>query len=207
MNIAKELDNFDHPGHPGRVIQGADMPYTAMKVMALKLSFQNREPKRVIDLGCGLGRQNEFLSKDFGFEYVGIDSSKDLITYAQQTYPDEEFRLVSSWQETGLEDQSCHATMTSHILDYLPTEDIPKICAEVFRVLMPGGLWMVVGCRPIDGLPETEGVFYQENIPCYFKESEEWRKHLTEGGFTSVVTAPDYPGGLLPRFWLLLQKK
>lgn len=52
---------------------------------------------KILDVGCGNGRFYEFIkSKGFDVEYVGVDSSSELLALARNRYPE------ASWQELDI---------------------------------------------------------------------------------------------------------
>src|SRR3954467_1512222 len=58
-------------------------------------------PARVIDLGCGPGNSTAILAQRWpAANITGLDSSKDMLTQAQQNFPDRKWINgdIASWQ-------------------------------------------------------------------------------------------------------------
>lgn len=67
------------------------------------IKLKSMKHPRILDLGCGSGRFFQYLKDhqaDFidGFDYVGLDSSVELIKQARATHPDGDWR-VGAWQD------------------------------------------------------------------------------------------------------------
>jgi ubiquinone/menaquinone biosynthesis C-methylase UbiE len=94
--------------------------------------------KKVMDLGCGSGEQVIALLHR-GAKVVGLDLSPDLIAIAQRRLQMEgleaEVRVGSAY-ETGVPDASVDVVFCMSLIHHL---DLPKVKAEMLRVLGPGG--------------------------------------------------------------------
>jgi SAM-dependent methyltransferase len=117
----------------------ADTPY------GLEYAFYllgNVRGKTVLDLGCGSGENLVPLAKR-GADVIAIDISPELIQLARQ-------RLSScglaatlregSAYETGLPDESVDVVFSMALLHHL---DLPTARNEIYRVLRPGGLFIL----------------------------------------------------------------
>jgi SAM-dependent methyltransferase len=101
--------------------------------------------KTVLDLGCGTGETLIPLIKR-GARVIGIDISPELIDLARRrvaSYGLENQNVevrVGSAYETGLPNESVDVVFSIALLHHL---DLPKARAEIFRVLRPGGLFIL----------------------------------------------------------------
>jgi SAM-dependent methyltransferase len=99
--------------------------------------------KTVLDLGCGNGEKLPPLIKR-GAHVIGMDISPELVDLARQRLescgmgPAE--LLVGSAYETGLPDSSIDVVFSSALLHHL---DLPKARAEIYRILRPGGRFIL----------------------------------------------------------------
>jgi SAM-dependent methyltransferase len=118
----------------------ADSPY------GLEYAFYllgNIRDKRVLDLGCGTGENLVPMVKR-GAHVIGMDISCELVELAGQrlqSYGISSAKLlVGSAYETGLPDGSLDVVFSSALLHHL---DLPKARAEIYRILRPGGLFIL----------------------------------------------------------------
>lgn len=96
---------------------------------------------RVLDLGCGNGRNLVFLAKTYGMRGVGYDISSEAIAQAKRASLDlpVEYAVRAIQGVIDLPDASVDIVldmMTSHFLDRAEREHLR---GEVLRVLKPGG--------------------------------------------------------------------
>ncbi len=117
----------------------ADTPY------ALEYAFYllgDIRAKSVLDLGCGSGESLVPLVER-GARVIGIDISPDLVELARQRL--NSYGLSAVLQEgsayaTGLPKESVDVVFSMALLHHL---DLPRARQEIFRVLRPGGLFIL----------------------------------------------------------------
>lgn len=94
---------------------------------------------KVLDLGCGNARYYP-LFKEKSVEYIGIDSSKDLIQISKDMYPDADFRVEDALN-LSFPDNYFSDVYSIAVLHHLPSRELRlKFLNEAKRVLRPGGL-------------------------------------------------------------------
>jgi ubiquinone/menaquinone biosynthesis C-methylase UbiE len=93
-----------------------------------------KEKDKVLDLGCGNGRFSEFF-----LDYLGVDSSQELIDIARENNPSKNF-LVADALNLPLTDQSFDLIFSVSVLHHIPSKRLrSKFLQESKRVLKPGG--------------------------------------------------------------------
>lgn len=98
--------------------------------------------KTVLDLGCGTGENLVPLVKR-GAEVIGIDISPDLVELARErlhSYGLTATLRDGSAYDTGLADESVDVVFSMALLHHL---DLPPARNEVYRILRPGGLFIL----------------------------------------------------------------
>lgn len=149
-------------------------------------------PCRVLDLGCGAGRTTIELHRR-GHEPTGIDLSEALLAAGRRRHPDLDLRRMDA---TALEfpDQSFEAAWFSYNgIDCLyPVAARERCLAEVYRVLRPGGVFLL-SSHNARGALLSGGYFYLRGHLNALRWL--WRQrrnpHLGEGYW-----AYDDPGGV-----------
>ncbi|MDP1569801.1 MAG: methyltransferase domain-containing protein [Vicinamibacterales bacterium] len=116
-------------------------------------------PSTVLDLGCGAGRTTVALH-EAGYRVTGIDLSQALVAEARRLYPAIDVRLMDA---TALEvpDASVDVAFFSYNgIDCLyPVSARERCFAEVYRVLRPGGVFLLSSHNAI-GAIFSGGYFY-----------------------------------------------
>jgi len=64
-------------------------------VKKLVTLFEKHNVKSVLDIGCGTGKIDNLLKKK-GFEVIGVDNSKEMITHAKKNYPKITFKQMDA---------------------------------------------------------------------------------------------------------------
>ncbi len=107
------------------------------KMLDKTLNYLPSDP-RVIDLGCGDGRDTDYLRKK-DVDVVGIDFSKKMISIAREKYPGSSF-IVSDIRDTVFPDDTFHGAWASASLINLPKSKLSHAEKEIYRIVEPGGV-------------------------------------------------------------------
>ncbi len=98
---------------------------------------------RVVDVGCGNGDDVRWLH-DAGFDAIGIDIDESCIREAMsRTQHANIMWHVGSAVLLPCPDASCVLIADRGCLHHMPTDDRLRYAAEVGRVLVPGGVWVI----------------------------------------------------------------
>ena len=108
---------------------------------AVMQRWKDEGVKRVLDLGCGLGRHAVYFAKQ-GFDVSACDLSREAVA-SLQTWAEAEGLPVRAAQAdmTALPyaDGAFDAVFAYHVISHTDTAGIRKIIGEIARVLRPGG--------------------------------------------------------------------
>lgn len=109
----------------------------------LVADFFPSPPATVLDLGCGAGRTTIGLARQ-GFQVTAIDLSRGLLAEARSRYPDLDFREMDATR-LDFPDASFDAALFSYngIDCIYPVAQRVRCMAEVYRVLRPGGVFLL----------------------------------------------------------------
>src|SRR5581483_3237485 len=109
-------------------------------------SFANLLPAgaRVLDAGCGAGRDSDLLHRLEGLDVTGLDLSVGLLEVARRKFPDIDF-VEGDLLDLPFEDRSFDGIWSNTSLLHLETVvDVKHALAEMKRVLRPGGILHIV---------------------------------------------------------------
>ena len=130
QNWVQEIlgDSF-HPGGPdlsARLIHSLNLPVDS----------------RVVDVACGIGTTSLMMARQFCLEPIGVDFSQANVDKALQSAGTSPVVLAEFVQGAAenlpLEDESCDAVVCECAVSTFT--DQPKVLAEFYRVLKPGGV-------------------------------------------------------------------
>lgn len=102
------------------------------KMLDRTLDFMPSNP-RIIDLGCGDGRDTEHLRKK-GADVVGIDLSNAMIDLARKKYPECAF-LHSDMRDTVFPDDTFQGAWASTSISNVPKSELSSVEKEIYRIL------------------------------------------------------------------------
>ncbi len=94
---------------------------------------------RIIDLGCGDGRDVAYLGRK-GADVVGIDLSAEMVKLARRANPHQTF-LKMDMRNTVFPDESFHGIWASASIIHIPKAQIHTLEREVYRILEPQGVF------------------------------------------------------------------
>lgn len=120
-----------------KTLKGGDREFQE-KMLEKTLKMLSPEP-RVIDLGCGDGRDTAFMRKK-GADAVGIDLSSAMVSLARRKHRDDAF-FQADMRDTIFPDDTFHGAWASASIINLPKSELSKAESEIYRILEPNGLF------------------------------------------------------------------
>lgn len=162
----------------------------------IKEKFVGRE-KRVLEIGCGIGRMTEFFAEDFKKVY-GVDISKEMIKKGKEKLAG--INNIELLETDGVNlpfaDNSMDLIFSYIVFQHMPNyEIVEKNFREIKRVLKEDGLFKV----QLRGIPAKRGTWYygvDYNI-------DSAQKLIRKIGFKLI----HYDGINTKYFWLWLKNK
>lgn len=140
--------------------------------------------KKIVDLGCGAGRDAEVFVKD-DFDYLGIDSSEEMLKIAKERVPAGRFEIMDL-RSINLPVGSFDGFWASASLLHFPKKEVPTILNSFHNLLKNNGVGFisVKEKRGIDeGLIREEKCGGIERYFSFFTE-EELDDFLKKAGFS-----------------------
>lgn len=99
---------------------------------------QNRNPVRILDVGCGNGNSTEILFSRYpNADIIGIDSSENMIEAAKTRLPDVRFELLDASTELHTLGGDFDIIFANASLQWIPNH--PEILAQLIDMLSDGG--------------------------------------------------------------------
>ncbi|MGH4012111.1 MAG: methyltransferase domain-containing protein [Pseudonocardiaceae bacterium] len=169
-------------------------------------------PETLLDYGCGPGKVADRVARSYGMRVIAVDPSPEMLAIASQqhSHPQITHHRVQDNRLEFLPDSSVDAAMACFVFVVLPSrEHMRAITTEVWRVLRPGGRFVVLDPHPDnvgvqfstlrsgepgtnyqDGDPRlarlllTNGTWLE--LPDYFWSARTYHDVLAEAGFTDL---------------------
>jgi ubiquinone/menaquinone biosynthesis C-methylase UbiE len=111
-----------------------------------------RAYKRIVDLGCGFGKSTWPWRQHFAdAEVIGIDLSAPCLALAAEKADRLNLPITFRQAEataTGLADQSADLVTATMLVHEIPIDHLPKLMAEISRLLAPGGRVLILDFQP-----------------------------------------------------------
>jgi len=95
---------------------------------------------RVLDIGCGYGKDTFYLSQQRGITAVGLDYSAGMLAEAHKAFPEVDF-VQMDMRSLLFPDNYFGGVWANGCIYHIPKKDIKAVLAEVKRVLKPSGVF------------------------------------------------------------------
>jgi SAM-dependent methyltransferase len=149
----------------------------SQNIQALLAAIAGSPPHRILDLGCGPGR-DLVAFHDLGHAVVGLDGCSEFVAMA---------RAVSGcevWQQDMLDmtlpTESFDGVFANAVLFHIPSRALPAVLERLRSALKPGGVLLVSNPRGQD----EEG-FVDGRYGCFYS-FRTWRRLVSRSGFALV---------------------
>ena len=110
------------------------------RLVSIAESLHPIEGRLILDLGCGKGRFARALQAR-GARVIGLDVSEAMLAGADGSALD---RILGSARRLPFRPASFDAVIAVEMFEHLAPPAVDEVCAEVRRVLRPGGTFVVV---------------------------------------------------------------
>ena len=161
--------------------------------------------KRVLDAGCGIGRDVEYLMEE-GLDVVGIDIAKNMIAEAKKNVPKGQFKTMD-FRKMKFKVKSFDGIWCMHCLEHIDKKEILNTFKEFNRVLDAGGIFYLA---VYEGEGEKKVVKTEdlddERVFVLYKE-EEMKEFLVESGFTVLSSEVSVVDGGMKWLEVYAEKK
>jgi SAM-dependent methyltransferase len=162
----------------------ARTPWTELRLDAVRDLLDPRPGDRVLDLGCAAGAITHYLST-FDCDATGIDFEPLAIAKARELFPENDFEVADA-TDLPFEPNTFDKAVAADFVEHIDDETFLRMCGELRRVLVPGGLFAVYAPNPrhlIERMKERELVLAQNPTHIGLRDEEHMRRVLEFGGF------------------------
>src|SRR5262249_26891150 len=140
-------------------------------------AIEGAEPFRILDVGCGPGRDVAYF-RSLGHDVVGLDGSARFVEMARDLTGCE--ILEQDFLALSLGAQRFDGIFANASLFHVPTSELARVLGELRDALLPRGVFFSSNPRGQD----TEG-FSGERYGA-FHTMETWRAYLVTAGFAEI---------------------
>ena len=144
---------------------------------ALLGAIEAAAPFRILDLGCGPGRDLAYFRSQ-GHEAVGLEGTPSFVAMARAATGCEV--LHQSFLALSLPAERFDGIFANASLFHVPTQELGRVLAALRNALVPRGVLFCSNPRGAD----TEG--YSGDRYSAFHSLESWRAQVTAAGFTEI---------------------
>jgi SAM-dependent methyltransferase len=119
---------------------------------------------KIIDIGCGAGRDTRFFLEN-GYQYIGIDASKEMLKVAQRLNPDAEFLQMDMFN-LDFPPKSFDGFVAIASILHISKKNAVQVFENIRKIVKKDGIGLIL-VREGDGeIVEKDGRFfslYREN--------------------------------------------
>jgi SAM-dependent methyltransferase len=155
---------------------------------ALLEHIDGKAPYRILDFGCGPGRDLKFF-RDLGHEAIGLEGAVRFVAFARK------YSGCEVWHQDFLRLQLpaeyFNGIFANAALFHVPSQELTRVLKELWATLKPGGVLFSSNPRG-----NNEEGWNGERYGVYY-DLERWRELVTAAGFVEISHYYRPPG--LPR--------
>jgi ubiquinone/menaquinone biosynthesis C-methylase UbiE len=150
-----------------------ELAYPSPELAALAAAKMIRKDARILDVGCGGGRDAIFMAQ-CGFSVIGVDISVAALRIAERRA--EEAYIEVDWRhgsvlDLPVEDKTIDLVTDRGLFHVIEDVDRPKYSSEVHRVLKPGGRAVIRGASR-ESAQDQFNPITEEAVERYFQKFE-----------------------------------
>jgi ubiquinone/menaquinone biosynthesis C-methylase UbiE len=149
--------------------------------------FAGKSFKRILELGCGTGKNTGFFAS-IADELYAVDFSEGMMRQAKEKLKDEKIHFIAAdislaWP---VESSSFDLIAINLVLEHV--EDLNHIFSEAFRCLSPDGQLFICELHPDRQLQGKKATFIhngtQKQIPAILHTAEDYKQSAKENKLT-----------------------
>lgn len=96
------------------------------------------KPGLTADIGCGSGRDTDWLGKH-GYPAIGFDASEGLLAEARRLHPSTEFRQAALPELLGIADETFTNVLCETVIMHLRADAVGSSVSKLLEILQPEG--------------------------------------------------------------------
>ncbi len=146
-------------------------------ISALLDAIEAPRPYRILDFGCGPGRDLKVFAA-LGHEAIGLDGSAEFAAMARQDSGCEV--LQQDFLALDLPASSFDGVFANASLFHVPSAELPRVLGELRAALKPGGVLFA----SIPHGDNSEG--WNRGRYGVYHDLVSWRRYLADAGFTEL---------------------
>jgi SAM-dependent methyltransferase len=155
---------------------------------ALLEQLHGQAPFRILDFGCGPGRDLKFF-RNMGHQAVGLEGAERFVEFARGYSGCEVW--LQDFLSLQLPPEYFDGIFANASLFHVPSQELPRVLQELWAALKPGGVLFSSNPRG-----DNEEGWSGERYGVYH-DWERWHELVTAAGFTEIAHYYRPPG--LPR--------
>ena len=169
------VSHYEH--NADRFREGTKDHDVSQNVDALLRNLPGPAPQRILDLGCGPGRDlATFIAR--GHVPVGLDGAAAFVSMARQATGCEVWH--QDFLDLDLPDEAFDGVFANAVLFHVPTQELLRVLGQLRRTLVPNG---VLFCSNPRG-PDVEGA--QGRRYGAYLTLETWSRFVSAAGFELI---------------------
>ncbi len=153
----------------------------------LNIFIKHLNGKKVLDIGCGTGKQTKFLH-DYGFNVEGIDLSSGMLKIAKQKYPNIKFKKADV-RNLKHKTNSIDGIWAGFVLFHINRKDFIKTIKGIQKILKPKGVFALAMQEGKGDVVFDEPLLPKEKIYLWLYTKRELKKILSQNGFKVIDEA------------------